>query len=320
MPDSVVRRADAGSVERFKTSLCRHNCATRGVATPDTSLDFPTKRAWHLSCTAVLPRMLRTVLIVSLLAGCAEEGFPVAHRAVDASAETIVDEDTAPDVAPEASQLFGTCAADKDCGGDNAVCITTFPGGLCTHRCEGTAECSIDGRVGKCVANVCLPACGPGVTCTAYNAGCLQRASGIMLPISNYCAPACLGADRTPADHAKCIPGTVCEEHTNRCVPVKGTMGAANGGACRDNEHCLGGDCLLASEGYPEGYCRSLGLLPVTWGLRCRRGAPDTSSRPTNARARDSGRRTAAAQRGSSASPHDSRRFLRSLPTSRGLQ
>lgn len=204
---------------------------------------------------------LRITLLASFLGGCGDE-FPIAQPLGDASVETIIDEDTATDIAPEASQLFGTCAADKDCAGDNAVCITTFPGGLCTHRCDGTAECSIAGRAGKCIANVCLPACGNGATCTAYNGGCLQRVSDIPVASGNYCAPACYGADRAPDGSVKCIPGTVCEEHTNRCVPVKGTMGAANGAACRDGEQCLGGNCLLASEGYPAGYCRSLGVLP----------------------------------------------------------
>jgi hypothetical protein len=213
------------------------------------------------------------VMIVSL-GGCGERQPDEVTTPVDATPETI-EIDTAIDTGPETAPLFGRCTRDAECEGDNAACITTFPGGLCTHRCEGTGDCFVAGRTGKCVANVCLPGCAPGLDCSPFSGGCLQRVASIPVVVSGYCAPAC-----SPTGEVKCIAGTVCDEYTNRCVIEKGTMGRPNGAACRDEEECLGGDCLREIDGYTGGYCRSLGVLPEPSAFGAGKPLPQSTCPP----------------------------------------
>jgi hypothetical protein len=153
--------------------------------------------------------------------------------------------------------LFGPCSADDQCQyAVGAQCLTTYPGGLCSLRCEPDGqEC---GPRGTCVLNVCLPACDTTENCLTVGGMCDQ---------DTYCAPSC-GVGSPP-----CATGTVCDPYSVACTTQPTTSGADNGAPCTTDDQCRG-FCttgLTGTDGNPvHGY---LGGMCVSYAR-----APDRST------------------------------------------
>jgi len=198
---------------------------------------------------------LRTSTLIALLtvAGC--DWSTTAHPSrSDGGAEDDAWNGTTP--------LFGACGDDRDCLKKlGAACLTTYPGGLCTFRCETDEDCMSGDALGRCVAHVCLPSCASSRTaCARFGAGCI--ASETPGDGGDVCVPACLAASRVPPSGLACLPGTICDEHANTCFATPAAAGAENGAPCRADSDCLSDRCATQSDGYPDGYCVSYGVLP----------------------------------------------------------
>ncbi len=156
------------------------------------------------------------------------------------------------DVWTGTTPIFGACSFDRECVlAVGVVCLTTFPGGLCTHRCENAGDC--DGSLAVCVDHVCLPRC--------HTEECDRHGGACMRMSKDFCAPACRSVDRTPPDVPTCVAGTSCDEWSNACfAPGDAHGGADNGAPCHDDLDCRGELCFTESDGYPEGCCASLGV------------------------------------------------------------
>jgi hypothetical protein len=153
--------------------------------------------------------------------------------------------------------LFGPCSADDQCRyAAGAQCLTSYPGGLCSVRCDPDGpQC---GLTGTCVQNICLPACSATNNCLSVGGMCAQ---------DWYCAPSC-GAGSLP-----CSNGTVCDPYSVACTTQPATGGADNGAPCTSDDQCLGfclDDGTAGAEGNPGGY---LGGMCVSYAR-----APDRSA------------------------------------------
>jgi len=199
----------------------------------------------------VVARALAVLCCVPAAVACSDPYHPARPLADSGS-------DIAAEVWTGTTPLYGTCGTDRECSyALGVVCLTTYPGGLCTHRCTSSGDCEAFGST--CVANVCLPRCKTNDgTCAKYGAACVSYS----LSGSAHCVPACYEAARTPPGSPKCIAGTVCDAWANACFPTVSTIGKDNGAPCTDAAQCRGERCLLASEGFPDGYCVSYGRTP----------------------------------------------------------
>ena len=159
------------------------------------------------------------------------------------------------------------CRQSSDCGGDpSAMCLTTFPGGLCTHRCMIDANC---GGGSVCLQNLCFPGCTPeGLECSRFGGDCTQFDA--MNPERRACVPGCFESDRLPPGTPACAAPLVCNPWVGSCgdrasVPPPGIE---NGGPCMSDSQCRGGRCLPESDdpararGVLGGYCLSYGRRP----------------------------------------------------------
>jgi len=152
--------------------------------------------------------------------------------------------------------LFGSCTADDQCRyAAGAQCLTSYPGGLCSLRCQRGLEC---GPRGACVQNVCLPTCTATENCVTIGGMC---AGG------RYCVPSC-GAGSPP-----CATGTACDPYSVACT-TQPTTGGDNGAPCTSDDQCKGfcmSDGSIGPDGNPvSGY---LGGLCVSYAR-----APDRSA------------------------------------------
>src|SRR5581483_6038658 len=147
--------------------------------------------------------------------------------------------------------LFGPCSDDHECiYSAGAQCFTTFPGGLCSHRCDADSQCGS----GLCVVNVCLPSCGS--ECTRVGGMCF----GALLSL--YCAPSC--GPGAPA----CETGTVCDPYSTACTTDPPPDAGVNGAPCKSDLDC-NGFCLVDDTpiggtpynavGFVDGLCASYG-------------------------------------------------------------
>lgn len=152
--------------------------------------------------------------------------------------------------------LFGPCTNDHDCLYATGVqCLTTFPGGLCSSRCDLSSDC---GPEGTCVQNVCFP------SCTAANGNC--AGIGAMCDFAGpYCVPSC-GGGAPP-----CAGGTVCDPYSVACTASPATGAADNGAPCASDDQCLGfcitdgvpiEDTVGLPLGYLGGMCASYARAP----------------------------------------------------------
>jgi hypothetical protein len=148
--------------------------------------------------------------------------------------------------------LFGPCTADHQCQyAPGAQCLTTYPGGLCSVRCDPDGQdCGLSG---DCIENVCLPACARTNNCLAIGGMCAQ---------DTYCAPSC-GVGAPP-----CSAGTVCDPYSVACTTPPTTAGADNGAPCTSEDQCRG-SCVseeatdvLPAGGYLGGMCVSNARAP----------------------------------------------------------
>lgn len=149
--------------------------------------------------------------------------------------------------------LFGSCGTDHECiYAAGAKCLTTFPGGLCTRRCDNTSQCGS----GVCVMNVCLPACGSD-NCAGLGGMCINEGP--------YCVPSC-GAG-APA----CPTGSTCDPYSVACTTDPTTDAGPNGAPCKSDLDC-NGFCITDNAqvfntvydpaGFVDGLCASYGRAP----------------------------------------------------------
>jgi hypothetical protein len=130
---------------------------------------------------------------------------------------------TPPDVPPPLGPTGSACDQDSDCEG--GLCVTDVPDGYCTATCsEGT---------------------------------CAATGGGTCLPTQD--GPLCV--DDCASD-SECRDGYECRQTAagSFClsIPVTGD-GAADGEACGDGDDCGGGTCVGDGDGWPDGYCTTLG-------------------------------------------------------------
>ena len=151
--------------------------------------------------------------------------------------------------------LFGACTADHQCQyAAGAQCLTAYPGGLCTVRCNpDDPQCG----AGACVQNVCMP------TCSSTPDNC--QSLGAMCEDDSYCLPSC-GAGAPP-----CAAGMVCDAYSGGCTTQLADSGADNGAPCASDDQCLG-FCITQttpplsgspSGGYLGGMCVSYARAPA---------------------------------------------------------
>jgi hypothetical protein len=159
--------------------------------------------------------------------------------------------------------LYIPCATTHDCAavGSSAMCLTAFPGGICTTRCTSDRTCN----GGHCVQNLCVPGCTEGgAECDTYGGVCLSI-DGTMPP--SVCGPSCFPAGAMPptASYPSCPATMACDVYSGACGATP-MMGAENGSPCTMDSDCRGGTCILENDamtgdptGYIGGYCISFG-------------------------------------------------------------
>jgi hypothetical protein len=119
--------------------------------------------------------------------------------------------------------LFGPCTAKEQCRyATGAQCLTSYPGGLCSIRCDLGLDCGFNGI---CVQNVCLPACSANGNCVTLGGMCAE---------ATYCVPSCgAGAPQCPA-------GAVCDPYAAACTTSPTVDAGDNGAPCASDDQCLG--------------------------------------------------------------------------------
>ncbi len=161
------------------------------------------------------------------------------------------------DQAPSGA-VGSSCAADSECTASNSVCLTNFDGGYCTVSCTGGASCPSGSH-------------------------CEQQGD------ESFCLRSC-------ENNGTCRFGYECSSNelsSPSCVPgderfVKNPNGAQDGASCVSDINCRGGVCIRAGEGYPGGYCTTVGCRTATDcnggqcindgnGTRCKAGCSDDS-------------------------------------------
>ncbi|MEL6180350.1 MAG: hypothetical protein AAFS10_15420, partial [Myxococcota bacterium] len=122
------------------------------------------------------------------------------------------------------------CTADADCQGGRCLLeVSGYPGGHCT-----TWDCAQTGL------------------CTDDTAQCAFLDGS---QTTSACFRLCTGDDT-------CRDGYTCRAFGNLslCLPEQEEVMELNpdGAACTSGDECLGGTCILDSDGFPEGYCTTV--------------------------------------------------------------
>jgi hypothetical protein len=167
--------------------------------------------------------------------------------------------------------LFQPCTSTAMCTGlgTGAMCITQFPGGICTRRCTTDHNCGPTGS-GICLQGVCFPQCQQGdSSCDQYGADCVVVDPAD--PTRRICNPSCFPSGSTPpsASYPMCPASAACDPYTGACSAMPVTMGAVDGAPCMADTDCRGGRCILENDpmngpsGFIGGYCISFGYRPA---------------------------------------------------------
>jgi hypothetical protein len=172
----------------------------------------------------------------------------------------------APDVWTGTRPLFATCGADQQCAFASGVqCLTTFPGGLCVHRCSSDVQC---GTTGVCAFNVCLPRCQTGSgMCTSIGGACVQIDA-----TRAYCEPSCCASTgRVPPptdfDPTRPLPQSNCPNGSVVSSIERGNTGDVTTcfrGCNTDSECRTGYECdheQYSGGPYASGRCAPINCL-----------------------------------------------------------
>ena len=136
-----------------------------------------------------------------------------------------------PDMTPLPRLPTGaSCIETDDCLGDTCLPAPTWPGGYCTTTSCGLGQCA--SQDGECVerpsgASLCLKPCNPNI---------------------NQCRP----------DYECRVPAGAARPY---CVPhdFEPEQGVADGEACTSDDACEGGSCITEADGWPGGFCTTIG-------------------------------------------------------------
>jgi hypothetical protein len=198
---------------------------------------------------------------LATVAGCSGGGAtPDAGTDVPVAVDVRVDVPTDRPPPDAGAPLFAPCAAARDCG-TGRMCLTDYPGGLCSRSCTSDTQC---GDGGVCAGTTCRPVCsigggecGPGRACDTIDSADPTRLA---------CYASCSTAPVAP--EPACDMGLHCEPYVGLalCTASAAPTGADNGAACLSDDDCKG-YCLEElymgnPTGNVDGMCVSYGRVP----------------------------------------------------------
>ena len=180
----------------------------------------------------------------------------IARDATDARADVVAPRDVATDDGQ--SSEFG-CSSDSRCG-TGGICLTAYPGGICSRHCTQSRPCGVDG-VCDATTGICAFACtSGGGECDQYGGACLVTDESTH---AGMCVPSCFVAG-APRGYPACGSATPCDLYSGACTATP-AKGAEDGDACAADADCKGRRCITEIDdtgqptGWIGGYCLSFG-------------------------------------------------------------